>query len=124
MNTREYFRWLQQALAEKTFILDIDLRLSEIDIDQCYVRGTLTLSNGYQLHVAEYVITAPVIVRTKYRYHLQTADALMVARWDNSPHHKEIDTFPNHCHRSDGSIQPSPPMDILSALAATFDILD
>ena len=38
---------------------------------------------------------------TKYRYHWQTGSGKLIKRWDNAPHHPEIDTFPDHLH--DGS---------------------
>ena len=41
----------------------------------------LTLANGFELHLAEYVVTAPQIQRPKYRYHLQQPDGTQVVRW-------------------------------------------
>ena len=34
----------------------------------------------------------------KYSYHWQDANGSLILRWDNSPHHKEISTFPHHKH--------------------------
>lgn len=42
------------------------------------IRGTMTIS--------------------KYRHHWQDADGQLRKRWDNAPHHPEIDSFPNHLH--------------------------
>lgn len=124
MTAREYYRRLQQVISGAFYVFDSQMSYSEIDVNECYVRGFLILSNGYQLHIAEYVITEPSIIRTKYRYHLQTIGDELVARWDNSPHHKEIDTFPDHCHLRDGSIVSSPVMDIASVLEAILAFLD
>jgi hypothetical protein len=41
------------------------------------------------------------LTTTKYRYHWQTGSGKLIKRWDNAPHHPEIDTFPDHLH--DGS---------------------
>jgi hypothetical protein len=35
---------------------------------------------------------------TKYRFHWQDKFGNLVKRWDNAPHHPEIETFPNHLH--------------------------
>ena len=35
---------------------------------------------------------------TKYRYHWQTKSGKVIRRWDNAPHHPEVDTFPDHLH--------------------------
>jgi len=124
MTARDYYRHVQQIIGEAIFVLDSQVSYNEIDINECYIRGILTLSNGHQLHTAEYVITEPSIIRPKYRYHLQNSDAVLVARWDNSPHHSEIDTFPYHYHFGDGSIHASPAMDIASVLATVITFFD
>lgn len=124
MTAREYYKRLQQTISGAFYVFDSQMSYSEIDVNECYVRSILILSNGYQLHIAEYVITEPALIRTKYRYHLQTIGAELVARWDNSPHHKEIDTFPDHCHLRDGSIIASPAMDVASILAHIPAFLD
>ena len=41
------------------------------------------------------------LTTTKYRYQWQTGSGKLIKRWDNAPHHPEIDTFPDHLH--DGS---------------------
>ncbi|HEY3347837.1 MAG TPA: DUF6516 family protein [Nitrospirota bacterium] len=41
-----------------------------------------------------------------YSYHLQDKDGKLVARWDNSPHHKNLETYPHHRHTG-GRIKPS-----------------
>lgn len=35
---------------------------------------------------------------SKYSYHWQDIDGQLLIRWDNAPHHEEIDTYPNHKH--------------------------
>jgi hypothetical protein len=39
--------------------------------------------------------------RTKYRFHWQTKEGVLLKRWDNAKHHPEINAFPHHLH--DGS---------------------
>ncbi len=38
------------------------------------------------------------ITVTKYRHHWQDQNAKLIKRWDNAPHHAEIETFPHHVH--------------------------
>ncbi|MGR3318484.1 MAG: toxin-antitoxin system TumE family protein [Candidatus Anammoxibacter sp.] len=33
-----------------------------------------------------------------YSYHWQEPNKKLLIRWDNSPHHKHIETFPHHIH--------------------------
>lgn len=36
--------------------------------------------------------------RSKYIFHWQTRDGLLIKRWDNAKHHPEISTSPHHLH--------------------------
>ena len=42
----------------------------------------------------------------KYSYHWQKEDGQLIIRWDNSPHWKNIKTFPHHKHEKN-QILPS-----------------
>ncbi|CAD7780316.1 MAG: hypothetical protein KIIPBIDF_01320 [Candidatus Methanoperedenaceae archaeon GB50] len=42
----------------------------------------------------------------KYSYHWQKEDGQLIIRWDNSPHWKNIKTFPHHKHEKN-EILPS-----------------
>lgn len=42
----------------------------------------------------------------KYSYHWQNDKNELIARWDNQPHWKNIETFPHHKHEKD-KIKPS-----------------
>ena len=35
---------------------------------------------------------------TKYRFHWQDKEGILIKRWDNARHHPEIETFPDHIH--------------------------
>lgn len=107
MNARDYYLSLLSAIHRSPFVLRSDIIYDEIDLNECYVHGTAGLLNGHELHIAEYVITEPAPVRSKYRYHLQDADGQLISRWDNAPHHRELASFPDHRHGSDGRVQPS-----------------
>lgn len=124
MNARAYYRSVQDAIHTATpFIVASKMTFNEIDVNECYIRGSLTFINGYELHIAEYTITHPTINRQKYRYHFQKADGLLVSRWDNVPHHRHISTFPDHRHDSQNEVHPSQPMDIEKALKEIIPLL-
>jgi len=72
LNARDYYLRLQNAIHAAPHVLGSDVQFEEIDVNECYVRGVLTLTGGFELHIAEYVVTEPVLMRPKYRYHLQT----------------------------------------------------
>lgn len=48
---------------------------------------------------------------SKYSFHWQRSDGQLLKRWDNAPHHPEIETFPHHLHDgSENNVQPSSPI--------------
>ena len=87
MNARDYYANLQSAIHALSHVLGSDVRFEEIDVNECYIKGVLTLIGGFELHIAEYTVTDPVPTRPKYRYHLQTTKGNMISRWDNAPPH-------------------------------------
>lgn len=123
MTARDYYLSVQSVISRSRLVISNSLSFNEIDQNECYVRGSLTLINGWNLHVAEYVVTEPILTRLKYRYQLQQSDGILVSRWDNAPHHKHISTFPDHRHDEMENVFSSIPMDIPKVLDAIIALL-
>ena len=123
MNARDYYLGLQHAIHAAPHVLRSDVRFEEIDVNECYVRGVLTLIGGFELHIAEYVVTDPTLTRPKYRYHLQTFDGRLASRWDNAPHHPTVSTFPDHRHDDHDGIHPAPSMNVPDVLDAALQFI-
>lgn len=54
--------------------------------------------DGSILRIKDYLFLAG---KRKYSYHWQNVIGNLIIRWDNSPHHKEVSTFPHHKHLPD-----------------------
>lgn len=52
----------------------------------------------------------------KYSFHWQDKDKNRIRRWDNAPHHPELENFPHHRHL-EGEIKPSSGTDFRDVLA-------
>jgi len=68
------------------------------------VRGNLRMrlrfSDNSLLEVSEAVhIVGGSMVWLSYRYHYQRFDGSIVFRYDNTPHHPELSTHPEHKHK-------------------------
>ncbi|MBU4501923.1 MAG: hypothetical protein KKA79_04970 [Nanoarchaeota archaeon] len=50
------------------------------------------------LYIKDYIF---IDGKRKYSYHWQDAQGRLIIRWDNSPHHKGLPTFPLHKHLPD-----------------------
>ena len=123
MNARDYYLRLQSAIHAAPHVLRSDVQFEEIDVNECYVRGVLWLIGGFELHVAEYVVTEPEVTRPKYRYHLQTAEGQLVSRWDNAPHHPDVSTFPDHRHDENDKSHTSSQMNVPAVLEAALQFI-
>jgi hypothetical protein len=123
VNAREYYRSVQAVISESPHAIASDVSFDEIDVNECYIHGVLTLVGGFELHLAEYVITEPDFQRSKYRYHLQRAGGALVSRWDNVPHHRDVSTFPDHRHNANGSVHPATQMDVFQVLTAVIPFI-
>ena len=123
MNARKYFQKIQEIILAAPHVIQVNLAFDEVSENECYIRGSLTLTGGFELFVAEYVVTEPTMKRLKYRYHLQTVGKDFIARWDNPPHHPEVESHPDHLHLTQSIVKPSSAMDLDSVLEAILPLL-
>jgi len=59
----------------------------------------VVFKDGSLLHIRDYLF---IDGKRKYSYHWQNVHDGLITRWDNSPHHKELSTFPHHRHLPEG----------------------
>jgi hypothetical protein len=124
VNAHAYYHELLDDVEAEALVTSTDLTFREIDINECYVRGTLFMVGGYVLHIAEYAITEPEPpTRIKYRYQLLDASGSIVRRWDNAPHHRDLPSFPYHYHDEHGIAHSSAPTSVPDALREFQSIL-
>lgn len=72
-----------------------------------YIKIIAELVDSSQLFIREYIDPE----ERNYSYHWQKNTGELIIRWDNAPHHKELNTFPHHRHKKD-SVSPSEPVTI------------
>jgi hypothetical protein len=120
---QQYSQELLEFVTSHPLVVSVSLTFREIEVHEGHIEGRLDLVTGRRLYVSEYVFTMPTFRRNKYRYHVQDASGTFMCRWDNAPHHLQVETFPDHFHASEKVIQPSPPMDIPQVLVALTEML-
>ena len=120
-----YFSLLCDATDENEWTASQNITFRQIADKEAYIRGKIHLHGGFVLHVSEYVIleNRDTVRRPKYRYQLQDISGVLIARWDNAPHHPGVPTHPFHKHCKDGQIVSSPEMNIRKVLAELDDTL-
>jgi hypothetical protein len=102
----DYLREIDELISSATEVIDVELvRRSVWDTGLEKValyRYRLSMSDGSLLEVTERLVEEKeTLFIKKYRYHWQNRNGQVIMRWDNAPHHPEIESFPHHLH--DGS---------------------
>jgi hypothetical protein len=92
----DYFKIIEQLLNDSKLITDKTVDFKEFSSDQGMIRGRLLFLGGYVLSFMEYMHIGKE--RPKYRFNLSDSKGGLIFRYDNAPHHKDIDTFPHHKH--------------------------
>ncbi|MFD2569088.1 DUF6516 family protein [Spirosoma soli] len=83
--------------------------------DLFHFRLKVTLINGTILHVRENHL--PVLEWHEYSYQWQTADNVLIARWDNAHERHTQSVPPHHQHvGSEENVLPSEPMTLEKVL--------
>lgn len=115
-----YLVEIEMALVSSPIVVEYRLIRSWANTDDGYVRVRATLSNGDFLEAAEYfIVQEEQIAIVDYRHQWMDATRTVLRRrWDNTPDHPELDSFPHHCHMDDEShVVPSEPVGLIQVLA-------
>ena len=125
MNAREYCATLQAIIRDCPFVIHWNMEFDEIDLQVGYFKGMLEFIDGSIFHFVEFVESYEErgVKRLKYKYHWQSANGNLIARWDNVPHHPDITSFPHHKHDKNG-VHPSEPADLKSVLDTIMEDLE
>lgn len=81
------------------------------------IRGELTFINGSRLYFRELVEMRNAIVRHMYSCHYQDSEGALIFRYDDTPLHPHVNTFPHHKHqRTEDAVLASSPPDMESVI--------
>ncbi len=122
-----YMNDLDVLISTSAFIVDIDIirrdiRDTGLEKTALY-RYRIKLIDESLIEITERILEERGgLTTTKYRYHWQTGSGKLIKRWDNAPHHPEIDTFPDHLH--DGSEENVKSFRKMNALDILTDIIN
>lgn len=99
----DYIRQIDRLLSTSPTIRRVEIvryAIRDTDLERVlHYRYRIHLTDGGIIETSERVVEIRGTLEiTKYRHHWQNADGRLVKRWDNAPHHPEIETFPHHLH--------------------------
>jgi hypothetical protein len=102
-----YFGTLERSLLECVAVADYTVLRYEVTSTDGKMRLRAQLKDGGQVDLFEYIAldAQEQLIRLKYSYHWQSADGLLVRRWDAVNHHPHLPHAPHHVHLPDGQLQ-------------------
>jgi len=99
MQAIDHFSEIQSLIRSSIFVENVDVEYEVKSRSIGIVHGILGMIDGSTLQFMELInIKRDKVIHLKYRFHLMNANDKMVFRYDNSPHHPEIATYPHHKH--------------------------
>ena len=110
---------IERVLLLSPIVSEFTVTRRWVQSDAGYIRLRAVLTNGDLLESAEYLeLNEGRVVLQDYRHQWMTSDHQLRLRWDCTPHHPGISTYPHHRHvGAGGLVEPSAPM-------AVADVLD
>jgi len=93
----------------------------------CICLGLVCLWSNWQLQKSQFMPVVSIFDETveisKYNFHWQDATGNLIRRWDNAPHHPELDNYPHHVHAKD-TVSASSEIGIRTVLSVVKSILN
>ncbi|MDY6950430.1 MAG: DUF6516 family protein [Thermodesulfobacteriota bacterium] len=99
---------IEKTIASSSIVLSSDLQKHfGPALNTVYIRGQLFIIDASILEMAIFATEAlDSLYVDKYRFHYRDGTGKMLFRYDNAPHHSEVDSHPHHKH-TPGKIVPS-----------------
>jgi len=83
------------------------------------LRIRLRLPDNSFLEISEALLVEEgEIIWLSYRYHWQDPIGCLILRYDDAPHHKEVETYPEHKHETETTVASQRPslLDVLNEI--------
>ena len=106
-SARIYFDSLKNMLEIHPTVIDFKVVRERISESEGFLQVHATLIQNCILSAFEYFMKEQGIVR--YNYQVMTQDKQLDARWDNVPHHPQLESFPHHRHSAEGVFESDAP---------------
>ena len=97
-------------LRNHNVVVDLNIIKSLVEPDVELIKAKATLVDSSILHISEVIGEG----WRDYSYHWQRNNTL-IRRWDNAPHHKELNNFPHHLHDAE-KILPGSDVNLIDIL--------
>jgi len=112
-----YFDEIREIIAASSVVHSSNIAFDRRGDQVGYLRGDLFFRDDSHLHFREFIQTSEGALPRRYRYayHYQSADKVLIFRYDNSPHFPDLPSAPHHKHTASSVISATSP-DLASVL--------
>lgn len=118
----EYFVNFDNINNKVDFISDFKIRKRKLNEFLGIIEGRVIIENNI-LEIFEVIqLIDNKLTKKKYKYHFQKQDNSLIFRYDNAPHHSDINSFQNNKHLPDKIISSDEP-NLLRILSEIKDII-
>lgn len=123
MRIQQYFRKLKKLIDSYSIVTSWTITEDARTNFEGFTKGKIHFNNNSVLNFREYVNTSgSSIKKYAYSYHYQISTNL-IFRYDNTPHHPSIPSFPHHKHLASGKVVVSPAADLKLVLEEITKII-
>jgi hypothetical protein len=90
------------------------------------IRGDLFFTDGSKLYFRELVEVQDDVTRLMFSFHYQDSLDHLIFRYDDTPHHRELEGFPHHKHIAGEAkvegVNPPDPASVLSEIVRMYPL--
>lgn len=100
MLINEYFQQIKNLIEACPIVHSYNLMTDDRSLYLGFIRGELYFFDGSLLHIREFVNVKSGVERGKYTYQYMGIFNKLIFRYDNAPHHQELNlpNYPHHKH--------------------------
>ena len=111
MLIEQYAFELEANITKTPILISHRFQVTVLSPSTGFVEAFLIFQDGSKLSIFEFLkVVNDKVIREKYRYHYMDSKNNLIFRYDNAPHHKSIDTFPDHKHVRDQVLDSTGPI--------------
>ncbi|MBN2088518.1 hypothetical protein JW964_02850 [candidate division KSB1 bacterium] len=123
MNIVEYFAQFKVLIASSSIIFSWEYQEDIRTSNEGFFKARLHFIDDSILDFREYVnIEHDRVERYTYSFHYHNL-GLMIFRYDNTPHHPQLSSFPHHKHLNTGEVIGCETPDLLAVLTEIENII-
>jgi hypothetical protein len=117
-SVEDYHQAIKARLIADPSVVHFEIRRERRTVTDGHLRARLSLRNGDQLELSEYVRQRQGQIEVvTYSFHWADSGGALIRRWDNVPHFPHLPQAPHHIHDGrESNVIPGTPMSVIQVI--------